>query len=197
MLVLIAVPYIVSLGLAIRESLRDHTLEALDPFALIPGAIVLILASIYFGSFIKRAQSQPRRGLIKSAENYLYGMNLGALVTLLLLKTPAWLPERFAHYFKEEQHDWIVVAMGLTAVTAALLHGYAEKRALAEHHKQYKRMKLLFLRAKELLDELPKTPGNADARELILDLGKEALAEHGDWVLLHRERPIELPKAEI
>ena len=35
------------------------------------------------------------------------------------------------------------------------------------------------------------------ARTLVSDLGKEALAEHGDWLMLHRERPIELPKAEI
>ena len=36
-----------------------------------------------------------------------------------------------------------------------------------------------------------------EALDLVRELGKDALAEHGDWVMLHRERPIELPKAEI
>jgi len=30
-----------------------------------------------------------------------------------------------------------------------------------------------------------------------VDLGREALAEQGDWVILHRERPIDLPQAEM
>jgi hypothetical protein len=28
-------------------------------------------------------------------------------------------------------------------------------------------------------------------------LGIEALAEHADWLLLHRDRPIEFPKLEL
>jgi hypothetical protein len=37
--------------------------------------------------------------------------------------------------------------------------------------------------------------GNVErARSLAVELGKEALAEHGDWLMLHRERPIKLPK---
>ena len=31
-------------------------------------------------------------------------------------------------------------------------------------------------------------------RALIIELGKESLNDHGDWVILHRERPIELPE---
>jgi hypothetical protein len=33
------------------------------------------------------------------------------------------------------------------------------------------------------------------AQHLIEELGKEALEENGDWVLLHRERPLEVPHA--
>ena len=33
------------------------------------------------------------------------------------------------------------------------------------------------------------------APALIEELGKEALVENGDWVLLHRERPLQVPKA--
>jgi hypothetical protein len=30
-----------------------------------------------------------------------------------------------------------------------------------------------------------------------VSLGKEALAEHADWVLLHRDRPLEPPRVEL
>ena len=33
-----------------------------------------------------------------------------------------------------------------------------------------------------------------EAQELLIELGKEALGENGDWMLLHRERPLEVPK---
>jgi len=32
-----------------------------------------------------------------------------------------------------------------------------------------------------------------ETRDLIFDLGKEALEENGNWVMLHRERPISPP----
>jgi hypothetical protein len=86
---------------------------------------------------------------------------------------------------------------GLDSGYRRAVHNYAEKRALAEHHKQYKRMKTVFQRARNALPDLIRNEDMANARALLGDLGKEALAEHGDWLMLHRERPIELPKAEI
>ena len=38
-------------------------------------------------------------------------------------------------------------------------------------------------------------PGSGEAPATLLELGKEALAENGDWVLLRRERPLEMPHA--
>lgn len=35
---------------------------------------------------------------------------------------------------------------------------------------------------------------NEDAASFIFELGAEALGESGDWMLLHRERPLEVPK---
>jgi hypothetical protein len=37
----------------------------------------------------------------------------------------------------------------------------------------------------------------AAAQRVLAELGREALAEHGDWLLLHRERPMEMPKVEL
>jgi hypothetical protein len=86
-------------------------------------------------------------------------------------------------------------ALGMAPLIAGLLYGYARTRALSEHAKQYGRMSLLFANAKQRLEELMAAGKYAGAQALIKDLGKEALAENGDWVLLHRERPLEVPKA--
>ncbi|MBV8299845.1 MAG: hypothetical protein JO083_09920 [Candidatus Eremiobacteraeota bacterium] len=89
-----------------------------------------------------------------------------------------------------------VVAVALSAVIAGLLHNYSEKRAWSSHVKQYRRMQLIFARAathlKSLIEESPEQNLPA-ARDVLRDLGREALIENGDWLLLHRERPIDVP----
>jgi hypothetical protein len=89
----------------------------------------------------------------------------------------------------------ILVAVGTAVIIAALLFGYAKSRALSEHAKQYGRMGIIFANARGRLEELMKAGRYTAAAALIEELGKEALVENGDWVLLHRERPLQLPKA--
>ena len=60
------------------------------------------------------------------------------------------------------------------------------------------RFAAVFGRAERVITNLEATP-NVPHRlrselALIRELGREALAESGDWVLLLRERPIVLPK---
>jgi hypothetical protein len=90
---------------------------------------------------------------------------------------------------------FFAVAMALAPAIGALLSAYAEQRGFSQHVKQYGRMSDLFTIAKERLDVLIRLGNFSSARELIRELGKEALAENGDWVILHRERPIEIIKA--
>ena len=68
-------------------------------------------------------------------------------------------------------------------------------KARSEHAKQFGRMSILFDTADRRLEALLSAGRYADARDLIRDLGREALLENGDWVLLHRERPLEVPHA--
>lgn len=89
----------------------------------------------------------------------------------------------------------ITLVIGVAQVIGALLHGYSEKRLLNEQSRQYTRMGTLFSNAKRYY-ELQLSEGSYEtAKSLIMELGKEALVENGDWVLLHRERPMEVPKA--
>ncbi|MDP4219891.1 MAG: hypothetical protein Q8896_05590 [Bacteroidota bacterium] len=93
----------------------------------------------------------------------------------------------------EPQH-FLVVAIGLAPLVAALLGGYIERNALVGHIKQYERMGELFQHARNWLSKLLTEGKRHEAIDCILELGKEALSENGDWMLLHRERPLEVPK---
>jgi hypothetical protein len=107
-----------------------------------------------------------------------------------LLELAAWLQAN--HRVKE----LLTALMAVAWVPAALLHNYAEKRALSEHAKHYARMSLLFANARQRLAALVDGEAPERAETLIRSLGSEALVENGDWVILHRERPLELPEAE-
>ncbi|HEV7703232.1 MAG TPA: hypothetical protein VGO46_03025 [Gemmatimonadaceae bacterium] len=93
--------------------------------------------------------------------------------------------------------EWMLAAIGITALVGTFAHAYANVRAFGEHQKQYERMEELFLSADEALDRAESSAATADADRVLFDLGCEALAEHADWLILHRARPIELPKAEL
>jgi hypothetical protein len=51
----------------------------------------------------------------------------------------------------------------------------------------------LFKIAGNVIDDCIKNADYPRARHLIFDLGKEALIENGDWVLLSRDKEIDKP----
>jgi hypothetical protein len=65
--------------------------------------------------------------------------------------------------------------------------------AHSEHAKQYSRMPAVFSRAQDVIEGKLHCKDAEAAQDCIRKLGKEALKENGDWVLLHRERPLEMP----
>jgi hypothetical protein len=83
----------------------------------------------------------------------------------------------------------LVFAIGVLIVGAAVTVAYGEKMAFAQHARQYDGMSRLFQKADSKLTEGSLTDEEAD---LFRDLGKEALQENGAWLLLHRDRPLEL-----
>ncbi len=89
----------------------------------------------------------------------------------------------------------MILAMGVLPAMAAMIHGYTEKLALSELSKQYERMGMIFAGAHNKLRNHLKNGELEQTQILMREIGKEALVENGDWVLLHRERPVEVPKA--
>ena len=90
-------------------------------------------------------------------------------------------------------HPLAVAIAGLSTAAAALLHGYAEQRALSVLIKRYERMYALFGKALRVLDAPMERHDWSMARRILTELGREALEENAEWVMLHRDRPIELP----
>jgi hypothetical protein len=47
--------------------------------------------------------------------------------------------------------------------------------------------------ADEMFAKRSKDGDLAGCREIVRELGRETLAENGDWIVLHRQRPLEAP----
>lgn len=124
------------------------------------------------------------------------GVMLAFLLAVALLAThcagdslETWLGE------VPNRHGLLIIVISTLLVGAALFHNYAEKGGWVEHDKQYNRMAHLFAVGEQRLREIIQHGNYQAAQTLIEELGKEALAENGDWVLLHRERPLEMPQS--
>ena len=88
----------------------------------------------------------------------------------------------------------ILITLGLMPVLAGLLVGYIEKMGFHGHKKSAHFMVALYTRAEELIKRGFVRGDLNHITALIVELGKEALREIGEWILYHRERPLEIPK---
>lgn len=82
----------------------------------------------------------------------------------------------------------LVLAMGLLSVGAGVHEAYAHKKADKELVRQYRFMERIYAGARRRLDA---AAGLDEKREVLQILGEAALAEHAEWTLMHRERPLE------
>ena len=141
--------------------------------------------------YADRAHSHRKRmHLFEKSSQLFLGAGLLATAILVVFWTrleslPAW-------------HRWLVVLMGFAPIGAALWETYAERLGLRTQVNQYVRFAGIFRRASRFAEQLDRNPSRHDRQHalvaLLRELGREALMENGDWVLLLRERPIVLPK---
>jgi hypothetical protein len=93
------------------------------------------------------------------------------------------------------EHDLLVIAMTLLPALAGAITAYSLKMAFNEQGKQYDRMKDLYERGLVCFEKAAgKDSAERDKliQKVVRELGKEALSENADWVLLHRERMVEM-----
>lgn len=85
-------------------------------------------------------------------------------------------------------HTKLLLAMGLLPLLAGIRETYSHKKADKELIKQFRFMTRLFDGCRARLD---RARDDAHARQLLRALGSACLEEHAEWILLHRERPLE------
>ena len=86
------------------------------------------------------------------------------------------------------QRNTLLVLMGIFPLIAGIRDAYSHKKAEKELIKQYRFMSGILSNARRLLD----SSDDADFRRRVLRaLGNAALEEGAEWILMHRERPLE------
>ncbi len=125
------------------------------------------------------------------------GLTVALAITLAAPVFVPWPPLETLKLWIEEPltHGLVMISIVMLAVCAGLLHGYNQLKARAEHAKRYGRMAVLFDNAARHFERLMSSGQTAEVPALLRELGKEALAENADWVMLHRERPLQVPHA--
>jgi len=94
----------------------------------------------------------------------------------------------FSRDFDTATRTVLLLLMGLLPLLAAVRGAYSHKRADKELIKQYRFMARIFGNARNRLEA---TSGREDKREVLRVLGTASLDEHAEWILMHRERPLE------
>lgn len=135
-----------------------------------------------------------------SSKNWKFLANLSFLIAILsacLLFVISFykgiFPENLKN-FEANLHSTLSCCTSVFLVLAAALHGYSEKMIFAEQAKNYQQMAELFQLANEKLNHAIELKDPTEANDIISELAQEALLENGDWLLLHRSRPLEIPK---
>ena len=144
----------------------------------------------------RQSRSVHRRETVsKNALRLAVGWSIAVPFGVMLLSR--WHGRPFWKSFGSEQQfesDWIYqsfhVALALPALLAGAYRLWIEQAGYEEQSRDYRSMQREFsLAAKELEKHINETE---IAQALLLSLGIEALKENGRWMMLHRERPLEV-----
>jgi hypothetical protein len=154
-----------------------------------------------------RAQRERRKAdLFRRLNRVALRLSFGFSLLLITYGLLAWLvPQRAAFAADESRwHGYLMFSVGVTAAAAALFGEYSTRRAHAQQMRRYDVMAAIYRRALDALDEAAqqtawRDPGDGPrpaqldtVRACMLELGHEALSENSDWLLMHREQPLQL-----
>ena len=116
----------------------------------------------------------------------------GIAVTVLLVLLHTFV---VPHMSKgdEDALQWLIVTYGMLFGMAGIAAIYQEVKAFAEQARAYSRMGLAMNMARRHLDVALASGDLVAAENILLGAGRDALAENGGWLLLHRDRPAQVP----
>lgn len=87
----------------------------------------------------------------------------------------------------DDARNILLVVMGTTLLLFAVREGYAYATAIEELVKQYGFMIRIYKNARR---RLQSTHNDSEKRQILQALGRSALDEHADWMLMHRDRSV-------
>jgi hypothetical protein len=129
--------------------------------------------------FAARAVERARRNALTERMGRI-ALWTGIAVAAVLAVAAAHLPDAW--------HDTLLFTVGALTLIAAVREAYAFRKADKELVKQYRFMHRIFLNARRRLDV---AENDAERQSILRALGDAALDEHAEWILMHRERPLE------
>lgn len=115
---------------------------------------------------------------------------LGAIATSVAL---AFSVAAIVNLLLKHAGHLAVLAGELTAIAALaalLLRFYVQQRGFRENARRYHHMFFVFDFAQRRLTAIGQDPPDELYNATVIELGREALAEHASWLVLHRERPL-------
>ena len=123
----------------------------------------------------------------KRAHTHHVTETLGALSLWIGIGISVFLAMFFL-VLSQDAKTGLVAVMAVVSIIAAVREAYAYRKADKELIKQYRFMAQLFARART---ELDRDHDPEQQRAILRALGETALAEHAEWTLMHRERPLQ------
>jgi hypothetical protein len=138
----------------------------------------------------RKGKRCKRWGEIFFLTSLVLSFGVGVCEIVNVIRPPAQLEHAAEHQSElKPLEQGLVIAISMLLVGAAVMVAYGEKMAFAEHTRQYGGTSRLFQRADTQLTDGPLTE---DEKKVFRTLGTEALQENADWLLLHRDRPLEV-----
>lgn len=140
----------------------------------------------FFARNAHRAERMARRSFVMA-----YGLLGLAMAVVAYL----WFAGRvLGHHPSGDPHEhWIHIGIGVTLAASAAFRHFVERRGFETDARRYGLMHLLASRALEAVGDDRDSLESESAAAVFREFGRESLAENGDWLLLHRERPLEVP----
>jgi hypothetical protein len=112
-----------------------------------------------------------------------FGLSVIALILLLHIlfeKTPP------------SEIQWMIVASGMLFCVSGIVEVFINIKAYPEQARSYRSMGIALGVARSNLNVALKNEDLAMAENILLGAGRDALAENGGWLLLHRDRPTQV-----
>jgi tetratricopeptide (TPR) repeat protein len=140
----------------------------------------------YFAKTVQRVGKWLGRQERKISIAFVFGLSVAMVICIA-----QWTITDWARIWRDRL-IWLLVVI---PAVAAVVGNYADKLASYEQIRRYDCMIGIFDRALRKLREHLAAKDFESARELLVELGKEALEENAEWVITRRDRELDPPEA--